>query len=199
MQVEWTESALEDMARLDKGIARRVKNGVERSLDRRRKGQEAPRHRSSRVPPPIGDYRVRFEFDQEIMRVLRVLTGVRHIAEKKTGCASQRSVAGAARWHADRTALWLPGKWKAGSCGLLLTKSALSEVALGSLTSTLSASGGGLLAQRIVAHSRIAARKDSFLHFSRDVRCNLSALFDGMDFFSLRTISRSGVNDTFEG
>jgi mRNA-degrading endonuclease RelE of RelBE toxin-antitoxin system len=29
-QVEWTEAALDDMAALDKGIARRVKEAVER-------------------------------------------------------------------------------------------------------------------------------------------------------------------------
>jgi len=29
-QIEWTETALEDMAALDKGIARRVKQSVER-------------------------------------------------------------------------------------------------------------------------------------------------------------------------
>jgi hypothetical protein len=30
MEIEWAESALADMARLDKGIARRVKQSIER-------------------------------------------------------------------------------------------------------------------------------------------------------------------------
>ena len=30
MEIEWTEAALDDMAALDKGIARRIKQSVER-------------------------------------------------------------------------------------------------------------------------------------------------------------------------
>ena len=73
MEVEWTESALEDMADLDKGIARRVKNGVERFAGagagkvKKLQGIDPPEYRLR-----IGDYRVRFEFEQGTMRVLRV-------------------------------------------------------------------------------------------------------------------------------
>lgn len=46
MEIEWTEPAIDDMAALDKGIARRV-----------------------------GDFRVRFHCDGKIAQVLRVRNG----------------------------------------------------------------------------------------------------------------------------
>ena len=60
-EVEWTETALEDMAALDKGIARRVKQAVERFADtgvgnvKRLQGIDPPEYRLR-----VGDYRVRF-------------------------------------------------------------------------------------------------------------------------------------------
>ena len=73
-QVEWTEPALEDMAALDKGIARRVKLAVERFAETRAgnvkklQGIEPPEYRLR-----VGDWRVRFHQDGAIIRVLRVL------------------------------------------------------------------------------------------------------------------------------
>ena len=72
-EVEWTETALEDMAALDKGIARRVKQAVERFADtgagsvKRLQGIDPPEYRLR-----IGDYRVRFHMNDETVRVLRV-------------------------------------------------------------------------------------------------------------------------------
>ena len=72
MEVEWTGTSLDDMAALDKGIARRVKNAVEL------RGASAGNvKRLHDIDPPeyrqrVGDYRVRFELEKEIMRVLRV-------------------------------------------------------------------------------------------------------------------------------
>ena len=73
-QVEWTEPALEDIAALDKGIARRVKLAVERFAETRAgnvkklQGIEPPEYRLR-----VGDWRVRFHQDDTIIRVLRVL------------------------------------------------------------------------------------------------------------------------------
>jgi mRNA interferase RelE/StbE len=72
-QVEWTESALEDMAALDQGIARRVKGAVERFAEtgagnvKKLQGIDPPEYRLR-----IGDYRVRFELNGETIRILRV-------------------------------------------------------------------------------------------------------------------------------
>jgi hypothetical protein len=57
-EVEWTETALEDMAALDKGIARRIKHAVERFADtgagnvKRLQGIDPPEYRLR-----VGDYR----------------------------------------------------------------------------------------------------------------------------------------------
>ena len=73
MEVEWTETALEDMAALDKGIARRVKQAVERFADT---GAGSVKRLQAIDPPEyrlrVGDYRVRFHMDDETVRVLRV-------------------------------------------------------------------------------------------------------------------------------
>ena len=73
MEIEWTETALADMADLDKGIARRVKQSVERFAEtgagnvKRLKDIEPSEFRLR-----VGDYRVRFHQDNNIMRILRV-------------------------------------------------------------------------------------------------------------------------------
>jgi mRNA-degrading endonuclease RelE of RelBE toxin-antitoxin system len=72
-EIEWTETALEDMAALDKGIARRVKQAVERFADsgagnvKRLQGIDPPEYRLR-----VGDYRVRFHQGDEAVQVLRV-------------------------------------------------------------------------------------------------------------------------------
>ena len=72
-EVEWTETALDDMAALDKGIARRVKQAVERFADtgagnvKRLQGIDPPEYRLR-----VGDYRVRFHMNDETVQVLRV-------------------------------------------------------------------------------------------------------------------------------
>jgi mRNA interferase RelE/StbE len=71
--IEWTEAALEDLAALDKGITRRVKQAVERFAQtgagnvKRLQGIDPPEYRLR-----MGDYRVRFHLDGETVRVLRV-------------------------------------------------------------------------------------------------------------------------------
>ena len=72
-EIEWTGTALEDMATLDKSIARRVKQAVERFADtgagnvKRLQGIDPPEYRLR-----VGDYRVRFHLEDETVRVLRV-------------------------------------------------------------------------------------------------------------------------------
>jgi mRNA-degrading endonuclease RelE of RelBE toxin-antitoxin system len=69
-EVEWTETALEHMAALDKGI---VRQAVERFADtgvgnvKRLQGIDPPEYRLR-----VGDYRVRFHQEQETLRILRV-------------------------------------------------------------------------------------------------------------------------------
>lgn len=73
MEVEWTELALQDMAALDKEIARRVKQTVERFAQtgagnvKRLQGIDPPEFRLR-----AGDWRVRFHHDADTIRVLRV-------------------------------------------------------------------------------------------------------------------------------
>ena len=72
-EVEWAGTALEDMAALDKRIARRVKQAVERFADtgagnvKRLHGIEPPEYRLR-----VGDYRARFHLDEATVQVLRV-------------------------------------------------------------------------------------------------------------------------------
>ena len=72
-EIEWTETALEDLAALDKGIARRIKQAVERFADtgagsvKKLQGIDPPEYRLR-----VGDYRVRFHLEDETVRVLRV-------------------------------------------------------------------------------------------------------------------------------
>lgn len=73
MEIEWSETSLEDMAALDKGIGRRIKTAVERFADtgagnvKKLQGIDPPEYRLR-----VGDYRVRFELEKETMRILRV-------------------------------------------------------------------------------------------------------------------------------
>lgn len=72
-QIEWTEASLEDLGALDKGIARRVKQTVERFAEtgagsvKKLQGINPSEYRLR-----VGDYRVRFELDGATVRILRV-------------------------------------------------------------------------------------------------------------------------------
>jgi mRNA-degrading endonuclease RelE of RelBE toxin-antitoxin system len=72
-ECEWTETALEDMAALDRSIGRRVKQAVERFAYtgagnvKRLQGIHPPEYRLR-----VGDYRVRFHLDDQTVQVLRV-------------------------------------------------------------------------------------------------------------------------------
>ena len=73
MEIEWSETSLEDMAALDKGIGRRIKKAVERLAEtgagnvKKLQGIDPPECRLR-----VGDFRVRFELEKETMRILRV-------------------------------------------------------------------------------------------------------------------------------
>jgi mRNA interferase RelE/StbE len=73
-EIEWAEAAVQDMAALDKGIARRVRQAVERFA---RTGVGNIKKLQGIVPPEyrlrVGDYRVRFDLNGANVRVLRVL------------------------------------------------------------------------------------------------------------------------------
>ena len=72
-EIEWAGAALEDLAALDKGVARRVKQTVERFAVsgagnvKRLQGIDPPEYRLR-----VGDYRVRFHLEGETIQVLRV-------------------------------------------------------------------------------------------------------------------------------
>jgi mRNA interferase RelE/StbE len=72
-EIEWTGTALDDLAALDTGIARRVKQAVERFADtgagnvKRLQGSDPPEYRLR-----VGDYRVRFHLEDETLQVLCV-------------------------------------------------------------------------------------------------------------------------------
>lgn len=71
--IEWTGPSLDDMAALDKGMARRIKQAVERFAEagagsvKKLQGIDPPEYRLR-----VGDYRVRFELDGDTVRILRV-------------------------------------------------------------------------------------------------------------------------------
>ncbi len=73
MEIEWTETALTDMAGLDKGIARRVKQSVQRFAET---GAGNVKRLQDITPPEfrlrVGDYRIRFHQDNDTVRILRV-------------------------------------------------------------------------------------------------------------------------------
>ncbi len=72
--LEWSESSLEDMAGIEKWIARRIRNAVERLAEtetgsvKKLQGIDPPEYRLR-----VGDWRVRFEVEGGTIRVLRVL------------------------------------------------------------------------------------------------------------------------------
>ena len=72
-EIEWTETALEEMAALDKSIARRVKQAVERLANtgagnlKKLQGVDPPEYRLR-----VGNYRVRFYLEGKTIQVLRV-------------------------------------------------------------------------------------------------------------------------------
>lgn len=72
--VEWSGAAIADMAALDHGIARRVKQAVERFAateagdTKRLTGIDPPQYRLR-----VGNYRVRFRRENEAILILRVL------------------------------------------------------------------------------------------------------------------------------
>jgi mRNA-degrading endonuclease RelE of RelBE toxin-antitoxin system len=73
VEIEWTEMALHDMSGLDKGVARRVKQSVERFAEtgagnvKRLQGIDPPEFRLR-----VADWRVRFHSDGVTVTVLRV-------------------------------------------------------------------------------------------------------------------------------
>jgi mRNA interferase RelE/StbE len=72
-EIEWSEESLDDLAALDKSIARRIKAAVERFSEtgsgniKKLQGIDPPEFRLR-----VGDYRVRFHIDGNILRILRV-------------------------------------------------------------------------------------------------------------------------------
>ncbi len=71
--LEWSESALGDVAALDKGVARRIQRAVERFAE-----TETGNKRLQGIDPPeyrlrVGEWRVRFVLSGGKILVLRVL------------------------------------------------------------------------------------------------------------------------------
>ena len=72
--LEWSESSLEDVAALDKGIARRIQRAVERFAEtetgniKRLQGIDPPEYRLR-----IGEWRVRFAIEGGRIFILRVI------------------------------------------------------------------------------------------------------------------------------
>lgn len=70
-ELEWSESSLEDMAALDKGVARRIQCTVERFAQtetgnvKKLQGIDPPEYRLR-----LGDWRIRFAVDGPTLRVL---------------------------------------------------------------------------------------------------------------------------------
>ncbi len=74
MEIEWTEAALDDMADLERVVARRVKQSIERFAEagtgdiKKLQGFHPPEFRLR-----VGDYRVRFQIDGSGFKILRIL------------------------------------------------------------------------------------------------------------------------------
>ena len=72
-EIEWSEESLDDLAALDKGMARRIKKAVERFAEigagnvKKLQGIDPPEFRLR-----VGDFRVRFHSSDDILHVLRV-------------------------------------------------------------------------------------------------------------------------------
>jgi mRNA interferase RelE/StbE len=73
MEIEWTDAALADLAALDKGMARRIQQAVERFATT---GAGNVKRLQAIDPPQFrlraGDYRVRFHNDGATIMILRV-------------------------------------------------------------------------------------------------------------------------------
>ena len=71
--VEWTDTAIRGLAKLDKETGRRIRQAVERFAQttkgdvKKLQGIEPPEYRLR-----IGDFRVRFDQDGQTLRVLRI-------------------------------------------------------------------------------------------------------------------------------
>lgn len=72
-RIEWTDAALKDAAALDKQIARRVQQAVERFAEtgagdvKKLRGISPPEYRLR-----VSDYRIRFDMEGQAIRVLSV-------------------------------------------------------------------------------------------------------------------------------
>ncbi len=72
-EIEWTETALNDMKALEAPIMKRIRLAIERFTSsgagniRKMQGIEPPEYRLR-----VGDYRVRFELAVKTIRILRV-------------------------------------------------------------------------------------------------------------------------------
>ena len=73
-QVKWNQPAVADLAKLDKGIAERIRKAVQRFAEegsadvKKLQGSDPPAFRLR-----VGDYRIRFRRDGETIRIVRVL------------------------------------------------------------------------------------------------------------------------------
>ena len=72
-KIEWTEPALKDLAALDKSIARRIQQAIERFAEagsgnvKKLQGIDPPEYRLR-----AGEWRVRFRLDGPTLQVLRI-------------------------------------------------------------------------------------------------------------------------------
>jgi mRNA-degrading endonuclease RelE of RelBE toxin-antitoxin system len=72
-EIEWTDTALADMAALEKDVARRIKRSVERFAltgagdVKKLQDYDPPEYRLR-----VGDYRVRFHYGRNTVRIIRV-------------------------------------------------------------------------------------------------------------------------------
>lgn len=82
-EIEWTEPALEDLAALDKSITGHMKRAVERFAEtgagnvKKLQGINPPEYRLR-----VGDWRIRFQVDNEAIRILRLRNRKEHTAER---------------------------------------------------------------------------------------------------------------------
>jgi len=75
-EIEWSRESLDDLAALDKGVARRIKQAIERFAHtgsgdiKKLQGIDPPEFRLR-----VGDYRIRFHTHGETLQILRVHNG----------------------------------------------------------------------------------------------------------------------------
>ena len=73
-EIEWSEESLDDLAALEKGMARRIKTAIERFAEtgsgnvKKLRGIDPPEFRLR-----IGDFRVRFQRQADTLLILRIL------------------------------------------------------------------------------------------------------------------------------